>query len=152
MATTLTLVETFKTDTRRNGEISYITTCVLLDGTPTNATFRARVGEEPILVDGDTITVSDSQVEQLRRLQASIRTQQAALQDKQAAALESEIAKLDARLDTMGASDEARAELHALYRANPDLLGPPPMLGAPTPAQRKFSADRRAIYVRHGLA
>lgn len=152
MATTLTLIETFKIETRVNGDISYISARVMLDGAATNVSFRARVGEEPIIIGGDAITVSDSQVEAARAGKAHSDATRAAIEDKKAAALESEIAKLDARLDGMGASDDARAELHALYRANPDLLGPPPLMGAPTPAHKKFSADRKAIYIRHGLA
>ena len=70
MTTTLTLIDTRKIDTRRDGAISFAQVQVLLDGVPVGATFKARVGEESIVIDGDTITVSDAQVEALRSAQA----------------------------------------------------------------------------------
>lgn len=70
MTTTLTLVETRKIDTRRDGAISFAQVQVLIDGQPVGANFKARVGEEPIVIDGDTITVSDAQVASIRAAQA----------------------------------------------------------------------------------
>lgn len=95
MTTTLTLVETLKIDTRRDGAISYAKVRVILDGEPVVTDFRARVGEQPVVIDGDTITVSDAQVELTRAAVAHT-----------AASLARHAAELDAKIEARIATYE----------------------------------------------
>lgn len=150
MATTLPLIAILKTDTRKDGAISYIDARVLLDGVEVNANFRARVGEEPIVIDGDTITVSDAQVAAKRSAAAFHAADAVQHAAADTAKLDAEIAKLDAFLTKKGASPEAAEELRSFTRANAAIAISLYSAG-PNATDDRFVAERKAIMVRHGL-
>ncbi|MGO1303963.1 MAG: hypothetical protein ACTMKV_04175 [Sphingomonas parapaucimobilis] len=143
MATTLKLIDTHKIDIRRNGDISYAKVTVLIDGLPYTTDFRCRVDEEAVLIDGDTITVSDMQVEESRKHLKRIQAEHIARTATLEAALTEELSRLDTFLDEKNATPEARAELHALFRANPESVT--------SLAYSTFREQRTAIMRRYGL-
>lgn len=145
MATTLKLVDTVKIDTRRNGEISYIDVRVVLDGVEVNANFRARVGEEPIVIDGDTITVSDAQVASKRQAIAIFAQQDAQRAAQQAAAIKAARAKLEGHIVAKAFSADCAADLRAAF----DAAGAAVTLDAYDADYRAYSTNVRAIIARH---
>lgn len=147
MATTLPLIETIKTSTRRDGSVSFAKVVVMLDGKARSASFSCRLDEEPIVIDGDSITIADSQVALLRQafaMSAEVIATQAA---KDAAALDEKLASLDAAFDGFVGAEEARQEIHALYRANVAVA----ISQRASLAHDRFQKERRAILTRHGL-
>jgi hypothetical protein len=147
MTTTLPLIETIKIDTRRDGAISYANVRVELDGAQLVTDFRARVGEEPVVIDGDTITVSDAQIQRVRGGIALRDQMDAEDRARATARIEAEVATTATALRAKGASEEAIAEVAALMRA----AAPYVLDHGASDGRRRFLADKRAILVRDGL-
>lgn len=87
MATTFPLIAKGKIDTRKNGDVSFAQVTIDIDGFEYGATFRAKVGDEPVVIDGRTITVSDDQAATACRIAATQRTEIEARAAAQAAAV-----------------------------------------------------------------
>ncbi|WP_174297228.1 hypothetical protein [Sphingomonas bacterium] len=150
MATTLPLLDITKTDSRKDGAISWARVRVLLDGVERGADFRARLGEEPVVIDGDTITVSDAQIDAIRVGDAWHAADMAKRAAQDAGKLDAEIAKLDAFLTARNASPAAAEELRGFIRANADLAISLHATGC-NPRAERFVAERRSMMIRHGL-
>lgn len=160
MATTLTLLETYKISRRVNGDVSFIQARVVVDGIPTYAEFRARLGEEPIIVDGDTITVADALVAAIVERRARSEADAARAADRAAAAasaqqadLDALLARIDAQVVEASGSQQARDEMRAHFLGNPAVaLLRPQSVHEITDEKRAFDRITNEIVARHGLA